>query len=213
MDSTTDEVEPESFVSHLYVKWTNFFKFFDADNDGKWTKKDLRTLADRFIREAGNLLSESGAMHVRRQAQHWLKTQEEELCQVAAGEINPDVFCKTLRQLLGKVSDNTHLFKDLDIFSEIFFEIIDINRDGKISKQELTVFYKAVGIHNQIIVETLFNNLNLLRDSSVSREEFRIAYREYFFGDQRFRNGLIPYLFDREGLLEKQREFFYQDPL
>lgn len=172
----------------------------------------MRFLADRLIREAGNLLSESGMTHVRRQAQHWLKTQEEELCQVGEGEINLDVFCKTLQQLVSNVSNNSHLFKDLDIFSEIFFEIIDINRDGKISKQELTVFYKAVGIQNQIIIETLFNHLNLVRDSSVSREEFRIAYREYFFGDQRFRNGLIPYLFDREGLLEKQIEFLYQDP-
>ncbi|XP_064601067.1 sarcoplasmic calcium-binding protein-like [Liolophura sinensis] len=190
-----------SLSEHLSQKWRKFFQFFDINKDGRWTRDDFEKFADRLVIQADSMLTEIGACHVRRHCQHWLSIHEEQLCGTGVGEITEQVICDTMARLLLLNNNNAGCqIKELDIFSEVWFEILDINRDGRISEGDMWILYKCMGVKNLTKVGELFRELDLDSDHHLTREEVRVGYRQYFFGEQRQDFQSVALLFDLAGL-------------
>lgn len=67
-------------------------------------------------------------------------------------------------------------------FANFFLEILDIDRDGQITLDELKSFYQAYGINIQAI-EGVFDNLEPDQDGALSRENVKTIFSQFLYSD------------------------------
>jgi Ca2+-binding EF-hand superfamily protein len=155
-------------------KIRTFFRVIDFDNDGFVTHKDYEAMAQHFI-DVGHLDEVKAKQAKRKFMQIWEKFFG--VTERTTGPLTMEAFvdCKR-RSGLAKLTRAAN-----EIFAALF-DLIDLNGDGVIQKDEFEKFYNVVKLDEKAAAET-FKAIDTNGDGLLSADEFITAGIDFFNGD------------------------------
>lgn len=158
-------------------KITTYFRAMDVIEDGVLTLSDYDTVADRIV---ANQENQQQADHIRAV----FRTTFEKL--VAAGKPTDATTKVPLDEFLRNTAqcalDDVHAPVAARREKEVFFDFVDTDANGVISRDEytryLTVYF---GEKAGAGADTAFDSLDYNKDGIISREEFIKSHYHYWF--------------------------------
>jgi len=150
-------------------KIRSYFRRLDFDGDGKVSKKDYDILGDRYV-ELGKLDGVREKQVRRKLSKFW---DEFFRAYEVYGEIEEDEYIGVVRKQEKKISPTA------GIFFYTFFELMDLNGDGTVQKDEFNLFFKVFKLDEGTAAET-FKMLDTNGDGLLTEDEFVTAGREFF---------------------------------
>ncbi|NEP74280.1 MAG: hypothetical protein F6K25_20965 [Okeania sp. SIO2G4] len=188
-------MSPEQFLSSSIwrTRMKTYFKLMDVDQNGILTLSDFEEIANRLI-----------------QLQNDSSRSEEirEMCRsvfqyfIAGGEPVDSNTQITEEDLIAKVVKIVSLSESPDKAlavarhkNELFFDIIDTDHSGQISREEYRKYLALyTGVEQPDHADQAFDSIDSDKSGSISREEFVEAHRRYWYeiGDEKD-NSPLPY--------------------
>lgn len=162
---------------YLEGKWRNFFRFLDVDRDGVVSFRDYEILAKRFAELAG--MPDLDAEEVRKSCLRWWWVMEKTI-----GKKTENMTENSFVESITTMMTSPHVNARFSMASTwgAMFDVLDSDRDGQVTSEQLQLFYRCHGITDEFYVESVFRNLDTNRDGLVSRQEFIQALQEFWFG-------------------------------
>jgi len=155
-------------------KLRSYTRALDLDQDGKVTKADYESLADRYL--SSGTFSQLQATQIRRK----LIAVWNEFFEASSvdGALDVDGYLLALR-----TTSRSNLIRIVVEFVNLFFDLVDVNGDGIIQKEEYAVFLKAFLVEDPKQVEASFQVLDTDGDGKLSNLEFINGGIEFFLSD------------------------------
>ncbi|NES01922.1 MAG: hypothetical protein F6K22_03210 [Okeania sp. SIO2F4] len=187
-------MSPEQFLSSSVwrTRIKTYFKLMDVDQNGVLTLSDFEEIANRLIQ----LQNDSSRNEEIREMCHSLFQNF-----MAAGrpvDSNTRISQEDLIANVAKIVSLTELDKALALSrhkNELFFDIIDTDHSGQISREEYRKYLAVyTGVEQPDRADQAFDSIDLDKSGSISREEFVEAHRLYWYeiGDEKD-NSPLPY--------------------
>jgi len=163
-------------------KLKTYFRRMDSDGDGVLTKKDFDRFADRYV-EFGKLDGVKAKQAHRKLMRIWYDFLEPGSIN---GQCDSDTYVQNCRERKAMIPKTSLQFHGL------FFDLIDINGDGVIQKEEFELWFKVFGIEDKQVAHQSFSALDTNGDGQLSYDEFTHAGYQYFFsGDESLPSKLL----------------------
>jgi len=155
-------------------KARGYIQRIDVDGDGKVTKADYEMLVDRYLK-LGHADELKAKQITRRLVKIWYDFFDES---ATDGAVNSDEWIAAVRRfpIFG-------LFRVIVEFMNLFFDLIDINGDGVIQKEEYAFFLNAFRVEDKAAIENSFNALDKDGDGQIDHDEFVNAGLEFWMSD------------------------------
>jgi len=160
-------------MSELGAFWErkirSYFRRLDFDGDGKVSKRDYDILGDRYV-ELGKLdgiREKQVRRHLNKFWDEFFRAYE------VYGSIGEDEYIGVVRKQAKQISPTA------GIFFYTFFELMDLNGDGFVTKDEFNLFFKVFNLDEATASET-FKALDTDGDGRLTEDEFVTAGRQYF---------------------------------
>jgi Ca2+-binding EF-hand superfamily protein len=151
-------------------KLLSFFRRVNFAKDGKLSKNDFETLADRYVKLGR--LDGVAAKQVRRKI---VKIWADFFATAAPnGVIDEQTFLKTMKK------NEDILLRTFWQFCGLWFDAIDLNGDGVIQAAEFLLYLRAFGVDDEHAAEQAFKMMDTQRNGQLSYDEFVQAGCEYF---------------------------------
>ncbi|MFC9863016.1 MULTISPECIES: EF-hand domain-containing protein [unclassified Streptomyces] len=159
----------------ITTKLERSFAALDTDHDGHLDWQDYRRLADRYLHayQLGPDDRRARALHAFFQT-YWLELLRH--ASVQGGRLSRDQYVTAVRL----ASDDTSRLNVADGLGHVIFDVIDVNGDNEISREEYTRFLTDVWALEEADALQAFRTLDTDGDDTVSRPEFLRAIRDYF---------------------------------
>lgn len=153
-------------------RWTKkmqtYFTRIDFDHDGSLTRADFEGMAKRF----GEKLDADKAKAL---TGHLLAIWDKYLSTVGGGNsITQEAFIGSLQKLV----DDPSMKGTLEAPLPLFFQVVDSNNDGLISKEEYAVFFDILGLKDG--ADAAFTAIDTDKDGQLSEKEFVTAGSDFF---------------------------------
>ncbi|MEB3342812.1 EF-hand domain-containing protein [Okeania sp.] len=173
-------MSPEKFISSSIwrAKMKTYFKLMDVDKNEVLTLSDFEEIANRLIR----LQTDSSKNEKIREMCHSLFQHF-----IAGGEPVDDNTQITEEELITKVAKTVAEASDEVLQAgrhknEIFFDIIDTDHSGEISREEYRKYLAIyTGVEQSEQANQAFDSIDSDKSGSISREEFVEAHMHYWF--------------------------------
>ncbi|MEU3529878.1 EF-hand domain-containing protein [Streptomyces sp. NPDC038707] len=162
----------------ITTKLERSFDAFDANHDGYLDWTDYQNFADRYIQayKLGKDDRRARALHAFYQ-HFWLELLRH--AGVSADRLTKDQFVTANRL----ASVDTSRLNLADGAGHVIFDVIDIDEDNAISRDEFARFLRDVWKSDAPDAMDAFTKLDTDGDGEISRMEFVRAVREYFFSN------------------------------
>ena len=171
----SDSVTEEQRAYHLKKMRTRFARL-DLNKDGFISHEDYELMGKRLA-EHGNLTKEQ-AESVHKS----LMVIADNIVLLKRGEKIPiqKAIQKSTESLLNCAPDKR---KAMAGVHSILFDIIDLNKDGHISPEELKVYFKVIAPElSEADVSKIFEVMDTNKTGEISREELVCASEDFFYG-------------------------------
>jgi Ca2+-binding EF-hand superfamily protein len=159
------------------AKFTQYFEATDMDGDGKVTKSDYLSSADKVIAVLKLDPASSPAQLLKANyAQTWdnlVKGSDREEF------VTADWWIEHFSRI---GSDGAYLDAYVAGRANAILQLFDADRDQHISKEEWTVFFSTIG-HPERHYETGFQKLDQNHDGLLASDDIKTAAREFFASD------------------------------
>ncbi|MFJ6805691.1 EF-hand domain-containing protein [Streptomyces anulatus] len=159
----------------IATKLGRSFAALDSDHDGHLDWSDYQRLADRYL-DAYHLGPDdrrARALHAFFHA-YWLELLRH--ADVQGDRLSRDQYVDAVRL----ASADTSRLNVADGLGHVLFDVIDVNGDNEISREEYTRFLTDVWAIEEAEALQAFRTLDTNGDDTVSRPEFLRAIRQYF---------------------------------
>ncbi len=183
----------EQFLSSSFwrAKMKTYFKLMDVDQNGVLTLSDYEEIANRLIQLQNDSSKDE---EIRKMCRSLFQSF------MAGGEPVDDNTQITEEDLIAKVAKMVSSAESsvLEVGrrkNEIFFDIIDTDHSGQISREEYRKYLAIyTGVEQPDHADQAFDSIDSDKSGSISREEFVEAHMQYWFetGDDR-ENPPLPY--------------------
>ncbi|MEV7770198.1 EF-hand domain-containing protein [Kitasatospora sp. NPDC086791] len=162
----------------ITVKLERTFEAMDANSDGYVDWSDYQQLADRYIQayKLGKEDRRARALHSFFQT-YWLEILRH--AGVQQDRLTKEQFVMANRL----ASVDTSRLNLADGAGHVVFDVIDVNGDNEISKEEFARFLKDVWRTDAPDAMDTFIKLDTDGDGAISRQEFVRAVREHFLSN------------------------------
>ncbi|WP_161564733.1 EF-hand domain-containing protein [Okeania hirsuta] len=187
-------MSPEQFLSSSIwrTRIKTYFKLMDVDKNGVLTLSDFEEIANRLIQ----LQNDSSRNEEIREMCHSLF----QYFMAGGGPVdsNTRISEEDLIANVAKIVSLTELDKALALSrhkNELFFDIIDTDHSGQISREEYRKYLAVyMGVEQPDRADQAFDTIDSDKSGSISREEFVEAHRRYWYeiGDEKD-NSPLPY--------------------
>lgn len=167
------------FNDFLKKKYRAYFNFLDIFNEGSITKATFDQICENLCR-AYKACPESVEMLKSEVPKWWIHYQD-----IARnGKVTMQQYLDVIQSCFSNPA-TFQLYKDNVVRgNEIVFSIIDANKDGNISVQELRKYYSAFGCADEKFLDKVFRTIDTNKNGLISKEEFTdIFYKYFFIGD------------------------------
>jgi len=151
-------------------KVRTFFRCLDADGDGYLTKGDFVQLGDRYAK-IGQLDDVKSKQVHRKILKVWDEYYEPD---TRNGKLDEENYIKGLRRC------EAMFFETAIQWHGLFFDLIDLNGDGFIQKEEFEIFHSVFGIKNKDVTTECFKAIDTNGDGKLSYDEFTHAGYQFF---------------------------------
>ncbi|CAH1791589.1 unnamed protein product [Owenia fusiformis] len=177
-------------MSHYERKIRTLFALWDTNKDGKWAFEDWEHVADNLV-QFGNLDVE----YINALKEKWHKIWEhfhpcrdEKSDAYLTEELLVTAF-KGMASAKNGANDDSRK-KIIDDVTHLFFDVVDTNHDGFISKEEFEVLYRSFGIQPyKPFALASFKRIDTNADGLISRDEFLATWEDYMFNTTDADNG------------------------
>ncbi|MFE9887868.1 EF-hand domain-containing protein [Streptomyces scopuliridis] len=162
----------------ITIKFERTFETVDANHDGYVEWSDYQNLADRYLKayQIGKDDRRARALHSFYQM-YWL-----ELLRHAGTQ--GDRLTKDQFVTAGRLANiDTSRLNLADGAGHVIFDVIDVNGDNEISRDEFVRFLRDVWRTDAPDAMDVFARLDTDGDGAISRHEFIRAMREHFLSD------------------------------
>ena len=162
----------EEQKAFLVRKWKTYFLVQDVNKDGYLSTADYDEIAKRFVK-FGKLDEKKGKEVAKALADvianFGLKDRDDKL---------------TLEQYLDffvKFRENPRSKELMNATMSKMFDVVDLNGDGVISREEYRVVFQCFGV-DESNAKPSFDGIDTNHDGVISKEEYLAAIIEYYFG-------------------------------
>ena len=144
------------------------FHLLDADMNGILDNDDIALVAKR-VAAYRNEGPDTEHYYVESIESVFMKLSEKQ-------GLNEEEFVESARKFVSQPDAEVRVKE----FADNVFEIVDANKDGVISKDEYTQFYRALNA-SQEMIDGFFNTADTNGDGFINRSEIRESYVKFFF--------------------------------
>jgi Ca2+-binding EF-hand superfamily protein len=161
-------------------KYRQWFLSADVDGDNVLTRQDTIHFADRYITLRGARADSPEAQRLRDMMEGFWVNVIAPFDHDGDGQVDSDeVVTGCERVLLASEGYS----KQLEPIAEQYFQIADIDGDGKIDLQEFKQIFMAVGRGSDADCAEVFRRLDTDCSGALSRREYHRALEEFFYSD------------------------------
>jgi Ca2+-binding EF-hand superfamily protein len=161
-------------------KLTRFFNVWDTNGDGAITAEDPKQVAQNLAKLQG---LEPGSPEHERFYSGFMSYQDDFLKTVDVDESGRVTLEEWLAYHEEMLKDEGRFEATALTSIKVMFELMDQNRDGKITLEEYGEWMKAFRIGEQGTTEEVFQKLDLNENGTLSKEEVLQLTREFFYSD------------------------------
>ncbi|CAL9295782.1 MULTISPECIES: EF-hand domain-containing protein [unclassified Streptomyces] len=159
----------------ITAKLERQFDLLDADKDGRVNGAEFATIADRFIKAYGLSEDDHRARCLRAiNAMYWAELVRH--VGAEGNELAKDEFVVASRL----ASIDSSRLNVVDGLARTTFDVIDVDGDLQISKEEFLRFQRDVWAVEAPEAMDVFDRVDIDGDGSISHMEFIRTVREYF---------------------------------
>jgi len=168
---------------YLVAKWKLWYKSLDVNHDGKISIEDVEESRAKF--SDLHKLDTEKSKQVQENFTTWWN---EFVFRGKSGEISEQEFIDALNDDLKK--DKAKFQSEMTRCFNIFFDVIDTNKDRSISEEEFLIAFKAYG-HENVALDTKFFKAYDPKDDLVSLREIVDSWIDFVTGEDSSKSGSI----------------------
>ncbi|MFC8795015.1 EF-hand domain-containing protein [Streptomyces cinereoruber] len=162
------------------LKYGQWFRGADVDGDGFITQEDVRMMSARYIDARGTAPDSATARLLTEQMDGFWTNVIAPMDQDGDGKVD-------LREMTegfnGVLTDPALYPQQIAPVTDCFFDLVDLNADGKIDQAEFQQMFDSVaGVPGEDCAE-IFAALDRDGSGALDRAEFHQALAEFFYGN------------------------------
>lgn len=169
---------PQTVSQYRREKFNSYFKFLDANQDGSIAADDFDIAARNMAGLSNASAEETDAL--KEALNGWWEMYRNGKKDVTEVPV-PDAAQSIVTYV--STADPATAMKYTRLTHEKTFDLIDRNKGGVISPDELIIYYKSYGVHDEDVIESIFQKLDVDDDGLISREEFVEAHVAFWYSD------------------------------
>ncbi|MFE7596182.1 EF-hand domain-containing protein [Streptomyces sp. NPDC057494] len=161
------------------LKYGQWFRGADVDGDGFITQRDVRMMSERYIAARGTAL-DSATAHLTDGMDGFWTNVIAPMDQDGDGRVDLREMTEGFRRVL---TDPTLYPEQIEPITNCFFDLVDLNADGKIDQAEFQQMFASVAGVPGDDCAAVFAALDRDGSGALDRAEFHQALTEFFYGD------------------------------
>lgn len=173
----------------LKAKWKLWYKSLDVNHDGKISIEDVEESRSKFSELSG--LDAEKSKQVQDNFTSWWN---EFVFRGKTGEIEETEFVGALEKDFS--GDKAKFTSEMTRCFNIFFDVIDTNKDRSISEDEFLIAFKAYGHENVALDTKFFKAYNPTDDGLVSLREIVDSWIDFVVGDDASKGSIVKTAFE-----------------
>ncbi|KQX52872.1 MULTISPECIES: EF-hand domain-containing protein [unclassified Streptomyces] len=162
------------------LKYAQWFRGADVDGDGFITQRDVRMMSERYIAARGAAPDSGPARLLTEGMDEFWRNAIAPMDQDGDGKVDLREMTEGFRRVL---TDPALYPQQVEPVTECFFDLVDLNGDGKIDRAEFQLMFDAVAAVPGEDCADVFEALDLDGSGALDRTEFHRALTEFFYGD------------------------------
>lgn len=162
------------------LKYAQWFKGADIDSDGFITQHDVRMMSQRYITARGTAPDSAPARLLTEGMDGFWKNVIAPMDQDGDGKVDLREMTEGFRRAL---TDPTLYPQQVEPVTDCFFDLVDLNADGKIDQAEFQQMFDAVAAVPGEDCAAVFAALDRDNSGALDRTEFHQAVTEFFYGN------------------------------
>ncbi|MCW8100353.1 EF-hand domain-containing protein [Streptomyces tauricus] len=174
------------------LKYGQWFRGADVDGDGFITQRDVRMMSERYLAARGSAPDSATARRLTEGMDEFWANVIAPMDQDGDGKVDLREMTEGFRRVL---TDPAHYPAQIEPVTNCFFDLVDLNADGKIDQAEFQLMFASVaGVPGEDCA-AVFTALDRDGSGALDRTEFHRAVTEFFYGNDP--NAAANHLFGR----------------
>ncbi|MFD3329497.1 EF-hand domain-containing protein [Streptomyces sp. NPDC058701] len=161
------------------LKYGQWFRGADADGDGLITQRDVRMMSERYIAARGATPDSTTAFLTDGMDGFWTNVIAP-MDQDGDGKVDLREMTEGFKRVL---TDPALYPEQIEPVTNCFFDLVDLNADGKIDQAEFQKMFDSVAAVPGEDCAEVFAALDRDGSGALDRAEFHQALSEFFYGN------------------------------
>lgn len=161
-------------------KYAQWFKGADVDSDGFITRRDVRMMSERYIAARDTAPDSSTARLLTEGMDTFWTNVIAPMDQDRDGKVDLREMTEGFKQVL---TDRALYPEQIEPVTNCFFDLVDLNADGKIDQAEFQLMFDSVAAVPGEDCAAVFAALDRDGSGALGRAEFHQAVAEFFYGN------------------------------
>ncbi|MBD0712343.1 MULTISPECIES: EF-hand domain-containing protein [unclassified Streptomyces] len=162
------------------LKYGQWFRGADVDGDGFITRRDVRLMSERYIAARGAAPDSATARLLTEGMDAFWANVIAPMDQDGDGKVDLREMTEGFTRAL---VDPALYPRQIEPLTDCFFELVDLNGDGKIDQSEFEQMFGSIaGVPGEECAD-VFAALDRDGSGALDRAEFHQAVAEFFYGD------------------------------
>lgn len=173
---------------YLIAKWKLWYISLDVNHDGKISIEDVEESRSKFS-DLHHLDADKSQSVQDNFTQWW----NEFVFRGKTGEISLEEFISALNKDLA--ADKVKFVEEMTRCFNVFFDVIDTNKDRSISEEEFLIAFKAYG-HENVALDTKFFKAYNPVDGLVSLRQIVDSWIDFVVGEDESKGSIVKSAFE-----------------
>ncbi|MET8968602.1 EF-hand domain-containing protein [Streptomyces hydrogenans] len=162
------------------LKYGQWFRGADVDGDGFITQSDVRKMSERYINARKTTPDAETTRRLMEGMDLFWSNVIAPMDQDGDGKVDVREMTEGFKSVL---TDRAFYPQQIGPVSDCFFDLVDLNGDGRIDQGEFQQMFDSVAAVPSQDCAAVFAALDLDGSGGLDRDEFHQALEEFFYGN------------------------------